>query len=127
MGSLLETIVVAALLSVATAAILGAFLGSARVVATPVVRDATLAVARNAAAEARAATAYDPAAADAILHAAPATWNSGATQFSSTAENGALLLAAQSANETVRLRVSVAPEALPQGAIVDTNGNLVRP
>ena len=125
--SLIETIAGVAIVSLTVAAALGATLVGARVAGTPVARDLALLSARNAAVEARAAAAYDPAAASAMLGAPAAAWRAGGVQLTSAVDGGAIVITATSGAQSVSVRYPVVQEALPQGTIVDLDGNAVSP
>ena len=88
-------------------------------------RDQVLLAARNAAVEARAAAAYDAGAASAILAAPSASWSSNGVQLRSSALGGTLSLVAIGGTEKASIAYPVAREGLPQGAIIDTSGNLL--
>ena len=107
---------------------LAAVISSARVATAPVVRDQTLAAARNAIVAARAAAAYDDGAVAAILAGQASAWaGAGGARFESAIEDGALLVRATIAGETARVRYPVVREAIPQGTIVDLAGRPVGP
>ena len=125
--SLIEGIAGIAILSLAAVAAMSAAFAGAHVAASPAIRDRVLAAASNAAVEARAAAAYDPAAAAAILAAPGATWTSGGVTLQSSVQGQTLTIVATSGNERAGIGYTVAAEALPQGAIVDTTGNLITP
>lgn len=125
--SLIEGIAGVGILSIAAAAALAATLASSRVVNSPPSRDHALVAARNAAVEARAVAAYDASAAAAILAAPAASWTANGVSLQSSIEGQTLVLVAQLVSETASVRYPVTREALPQGAIVDTAGNLLAP
>jgi type II secretory pathway pseudopilin PulG len=126
--SLIEAVAGAAIVSIVAVIALAATISSARVATSPVARDETLAAARNAIVEARAAAAYDDGAVAAILAAQPSSWTEpSGTRFESTIEDGALLVRATSTGATARVRYPVVREALPQGTIVDLTGRPLGP
>ena len=127
MFSLVEVVAGGAIVALALFAAFGAMLGGAAEVATPDSREGTLLATRNALTEARAAAAYDAAAASAILAGGPQSWALAGIQLSTSTESGALVLTGSAGNETVRMRYPVVRETLPQGTIVDLHGNPVAP
>ncbi len=125
--SLLEGIAASAIVVLAAAASLGATFAGSHVLAAPAARDATLVAARNAAVEARAASAYDAGAAAAIIAAPPTTWTWGGMTLRSSVEAQTLAIVATNGTQSTSIAYPVIREAVPQGAIVDTSGNVVVP
>jgi hypothetical protein len=125
--TILEGVVGIGLTGIAATALLSATLASSRVVNVPPSRDHVLVAARNAAVEARALAAYDASAAAAILAAPPATWSTNGITLQSSVSGQTLVIVASSGPQSASVRYSVAREALPQGAIVDTSGNVLVP
>ena len=125
--SVLESIIGIGIMAVAAGAALSATLASSRVTNVPPSRDHVLVAARNAAVEARALAAYDASAAAAILAAPPATWSEGDVTLHTTVDGQTLILVATSGAQNATVRYPVSREALPQGAIVDTSGNILVP
>ncbi len=125
--TILEGVIGTALTALAAGAALAATLAASRVVNVPPSRDHVLVAAHNAAVEARALVAYDASAAAAILAAPPATWSDGAVTLKSSVDGQALVLVATSGAQNATVRYPVSREALPQGAIVDTSGNILFP
>jgi len=125
--SVLEGLIAIGLTAIAAGAALSATLASARVVNVPPSRDQVLVAAHNAAVEARALAAYDASAAAAILAAPPATWNDGKVTLQSSVDGQTLIVVATLGNQRATVRYPVSREALPQGAIVDTSGNILVP
>lgn len=128
MFSLLEVVGGGAIVALALVSAFGAVLAGAGEISAPASRDRTLLATRNALIEARAAAAYDAAAASAILAGRPQSWAPlPGVQLSSDTESGALVFTANAGNATVQMRYPVVRETLPQGAIVDAHGNPVTP
>jgi len=125
--TILEGVIGTALTALAAAAALAASLAASRVVNVPPSRDHVLVAAHNAAVEARALVAYDASAAAAILAAPPATWSDGAVTLNSSIDGQTLVVVATSGAQNATVRYPVSREALPQGAIVDTSGNILVP
>jgi len=125
--TVLEGVIAIALTAIAAGAALSATLASVRVVNVPPSRDQVLVAAHNAAAEARALAAYDASAAAAILAAPPVTWTNGSVTLHSTVDGQTLVVVATSGTQNATVRYPVSREALPQGAIVDTSGNILVP
>ena len=125
--SVLEAVIGTGLILLAAGAALAATSASARVVNVPPSRDHVLVAAHNAAVEARALAAYDASAAAAILAAPPATWSNGDVTMHSSIDGQTLVLVATSGAQDATVRYPVSREALPQGAIVDTSGNILVP
>jgi len=125
--SVLEAVIGTGLILLAAGAALAATSASARVVNVPPSRDHVLVAAHNAAVEARALAAYDASAAAAILAAPPATWSNGDVTMHSSIDGQTLVLVATSGAQNATVRYPVSREALPQGAIVDTSGNILVP
>jgi hypothetical protein len=125
--SLLEVLGGVGILSLTATAMLASVLGAARVASGPAARDRAFLAARNAVVEARAAAAYDANASAAILAAAPASWTANGIAFESSSANQTLFLSASAGTEKSSVAYSIVREALPQGAIVDTSGNLLTP
>jgi hypothetical protein len=125
--TLLEGICGVGILTIATGAALSATLASVRVVNSPPARDLALVAAHNAAVEARAVAAYDANAAAAILAAPPASWSENGVGMRSSIEGQTLVVVASAGTESATARYNVTREGLPQGAIVDANGNIVSP
>lgn len=125
--SVLEGVIGIGLTLLAAGAALAATLAASRVVNVPPSRDHVLVAAHNAAVEARALAAYDASAAAAILSAPPATWSDGSVTLHSSIDGQTLVLVANSGAQNATVRYPVSREALPQGAIVDTSGNILVP
>jgi hypothetical protein len=125
--TILEGVVGITITGIAVAALLGATLASSRIVNVPPSRDHVLVAARNAAVEARALAAYDASAAAAILAAPSAVWNDGGIALHASVAGQTLVIVAASGSQSASVRYPVASEALPQGAIVDTAGNVLVP
>ena len=125
--SVLEAVIGIGLTLLVAGAALAATLASSRVVNLPPSRDHVLVAAHNAAVEARALAAYDARAATAILAAPPATWSDGSITLHSSVDGQTLVLVATSGAQNATVRYPVSREALPQGAIVDTSGNILAP
>lgn len=125
--TILEGVIGIGLTAIAAGAALSATLASSRVTSVPPSRDHVLVAAHNAAVEARALAAYDASAAAAILSAPPATWSDGTVTMRSTIDGQTLVLVATSGTQNATVRYPVSREALPQGAIVDTSGNILVP
>ena len=124
MFSLVEVIAGVAIVALGLVAAFGAVLGGTGAVTAPAVRDQTLLATRNAVTEARAAAAFDNAAASAILSGPRQSWAPlSGLQLSTSIDSGALVLVGSDGSETVRMRYPVVRETLPQGAIVDLHGN----
>jgi len=128
-ASLIETTIAVAILAVVAGAVVTALGTTSRTTTAPFARDQTLALARNALVEARAAAAFDPGAVQAILGSPGAQWKTGNAQLTTTIDGGALVLTVTPAAGagTVQMRYPVASESLPQGAIVDLHGNVIGP
>ena len=127
MFSLLEVTAGIAIVALALVGAFGAMLGGAGVVTAPAVRDQTLLATRNAVIEARAAAAFDPAAASAILAGRRRSWTNAGVHLSAGVEAGALIVVGSSGSETLSMRYPVVRESLPQGTIVDLSGNPIGP
>ncbi|MGH7716863.1 MAG: hypothetical protein ACREML_12800 [Vulcanimicrobiaceae bacterium] len=125
--TILEGAVGITITGIAVAALLGATLASSRIVNVPPSRDHVLVAARNAAVEARALAAYDASAAAAILAAPSAAWNAGGVALRSSIAGQTLVIVAGSGSQSASVRYPISPEALPQGAIVDSAGNVLVP
>ena len=125
--TILEGVIGIGLTAIVAGAALSATLASSRVTSVPPDRDQVLVAAHNAAVEARALAAYDASAAAAILAAPPATWSEGTVTMHSSVEGQTLVLVATSGAQSATVRYPVSREALPQGAIVDTSGNILVP
>lgn len=125
--SLLEGIAATVILMLASVAAAGAMLAGAHAVAAPATRDQTLIAARNAAVEARAVSAYDAGATTAILAAPPSSWIVDGVALQSASAGTSLVISAAEGTQRATVTYRVAQEALPQGAIVDSGGNLLVP
>lgn len=125
--SLLEGIAAIGILALSGFAALGATIAGSHVVLTPAARDAVLIAAGNAAVEARAAAAYDAGAAAAILTAPPAAWTTNGITLQTSTTDQTLFVVAAEGTERASIASPIVREALPQGAVVDTSGNLIAP
>ena len=125
--TILEGVAAIGLTGIAAGAALSATLASSRIVSIPPNRDHALVAAHNAAVEARALAAYDASAAAAILASAPASWTVDGVSLQSSVTGQELTVTARSGTQSATVRYPVAREALPQGAIVDTSGNILVP
>ena len=125
--SLIEGVAGLVILTLAAVAAIGTMLAGSHVIAAPATRDQALLAARNAAVEARAVSAYDAAAAAAILAAPPSSWNAAGVALQSSVSGTALVISATDGSARATVNYSAAREALPQGAIVDGQGNLLGP
>lgn len=125
--SLLEGVAGLVILTLAAVAMIGAMLAGSHAVTAPAMRDQALLEARNAAVEARAVSAYDASAGAAILAAPPSSWNVEGVALQSSAVGTALVISAADGSARATVTYDAAREALPQGAIVDGQGNLLSP
>jgi len=125
--SLLEGVAGLVILTLAAVATLGAMLAGSHAVGAPAMRDRALLEARNAAVEARAVSAYDANAGAAILAAPPSSWNVEGVALQSSAVGTALVISAADGSARATVTYDATREALPQGAIVDGQGNLLSP
>jgi prephenate dehydrogenase len=125
--TILEGVVGIGLIGIAATALLSATLASSRIVNVPPSRDHVLVAAHNAAVEARALASYDASAAAAILAAPSAEWSTNGIALRSSVTGQTLVIVASSGAQSASIRYGVAREALPQGAIVDTSGNVIVP
>ena len=125
--SLLEGIAGVAILALAAVAAAGAMLAGSHAAAAPAPRDRALLAARNAAVEARAASSYDDAAAAAILSAPPSSWSVEGVALRSSVAGTALLISAADGSAQATVTYRAAREAIPQGAILDGQGDFLAP
>jgi hypothetical protein len=125
--TILEGVIGTSLTLLVAGAALTATLAASRVVNVPPSRDHVLVAAHNAAVEARALAAYDASAAAAILSAPPATWSDGDVTLHSSVDGQTLVLVAATGAQNATVRYPVSRETLPQGAIIDTSGNILVP
>jgi prepilin-type N-terminal cleavage/methylation domain-containing protein len=126
--SLIEVLIGAGIIAVVVATVVAAGTWSAKATtADPLPRDASLVAAQDVAVRVRAAVAFDAGAGAAIEQGPATSWNDGPVSISGTPGTGSIDLAATLAGTNVRLRAPLHVDAVPQGALLATDGTALTP